>query len=152
MSESLSGIIGLSLPFLAQLAPAPAGAPTEHSAAIWWLMGLAAVAVAFNAISSAWERLSGRFAERRGDGPEYQRREDCMAMHNGLTDVMQRINREHAERTEILRREIKSDMSSVYDRIESKTDGINNRLTGISQFMGEIAGQVKRIANGAGHD
>ena len=147
MSDAVSSFIGLSLPVLAQLAPAGG----DSNAAAWWLIGLAAVAVAFNAVSSAWIRITGRFQEKRGDGPEYQRREDCIELHKDLTTVLDRMNREHADRTEALRKEIKADISQVYERIEEKTDAQTSRLTAISQFMGDIAGQVKRIANGGNH-
>ena len=144
MSDMLSTLVGLSLPVLAQLA----AAPTDRSAAIWWLVGLAAVATAFNQVSSAWGRLSGRFQERHGDGPEYQRREDCQFLHKDLAAVLDRTNREHSERTEQLRKEIKHDISQVYERIEDKTEGINNRLTNISISVGDMAGQLKRMLNG----
>lgn len=145
MSDAISSFVGLSLPVLAQLA-----APDQDSAAIWWLVGLAAVAVAFNQIASAWSRITGRF-ENKPSGAHYQTEESCRSLHKDLDHTLQTMNREHSERTEKLREQILLDLAAVYQRIEDKTDGMNVRLTTIAQAIGDLGGQVKRIANGGTH-
>jgi hypothetical protein len=52
------------------------------------------------------------------------------------------------ERTEALRREIKADISQVYERIEDKVTGLTSRMTDISVALGELRGEIKRLANG----
>jgi hypothetical protein len=116
MSDTLSAVVGLCIPVLAQLAPA--GAPgTEHSAAIWWLVGLAAVAVAFNQVASAWSRITGRFQERTG-GDRLVTEEMCRRQHDTSARAYKDQEATHSARTENLRVEIKSDFKGVHNRID----------------------------------
>jgi len=144
MSDLVSSAVGLALPVIAQVA----SVPDDRSAAIWWLIGLAAVAVAFNQISNAWLRITGRFQEKRGDTPDYQTRPRCEELHREITRTLIDMNAAHNTRTETLRREIKDDVGNIYDRIESKTQATTDRITELVRVIGDLSGQIKRLANG----
>ncbi len=130
MSDTLSTLVGLSLPVLAQLAPAP----DDRSAAIWWLVGLAAVAVAFNQIATAWGRLTDRFSSRP-TGAGLVTDDRCRFEHEKVGKAMERIDANHVARSEDLRQEIKSDIKGVHARIDD-----------VLRAVSDIGGQIKHLA------
>ena len=142
MSDSFSASVSLLPLVIAQVPGA------ERSEILTVLLGGAALAVIANQFVSLWRNATGRFKERDLPGPRVQTIEDCQELHTRLDATVRLMSEQHNNRTEQLRREIKADVAQVYERIEDKTDGINNRLTSLFQAVGDIAGQVKRIANG----
>jgi hypothetical protein len=141
-TSTISTLSALALPVVAQL-----NAPEGGSAAVWWLVGLACVATASNQVFALWRTATGRFAEREG-GPRNPTAQECEGRHYALATVLERMDREHAIRTEELRKEIKTDIGAVYQRIEDKFTGLGERMVNMSTAMGEVRGEMKRLANG----
>jgi hypothetical protein len=126
MNDTLSNLLGLSLPIIAQLSP-------DRGDAISWLVGLAAVAVAFNAITTAWGRLTGRFTENPL-GPRAVTEEQCHQQHVEAKRESERNEKEQAERTEALRLEIKSDVRGIHSRVDD-----------ILRAVAEVQGAMRRM-------
>lgn len=129
MTDFASAAIGISLPVLAQIA----SGFDNRSAAVWWLVGLAAVAFAFNQIVVAWRSMTQRFAERDGSGPRYQTAARCDELHRKIEAGMATVDERHSHRTDALRREIKADVEGVHSRI-------NDVLRAVSTLGGKIDG------------
>ncbi len=139
MNSLLSSVSGL-LPLAIASIASSESADAQTSTGVWWILGAAGAAVIFNQLVTAWNNLTGRFKEREGTGPQYQRVEVCEAMHKTITDAIEEVERRqthrmeeteqrHSVRTEGLRREIKGDVSGVHKRIDEVLKGVS-RLEG----------------------
>jgi hypothetical protein len=92
--------------------------PSQENAAIWWILGLAGVAVMFNQVTQAWRSLTGRMVERPS-GEDFQPKHEC------------------EQKMDSARREAKADMENLHSRI-------NIVLREVSQVCGEIRGMGMR--------
>ena len=129
MNDLLSSCVGLSLPLLTAQMPS-----TEQSAAIWWLFGLAAVAIMFNQISSAWARLSGKFAERPSIEPRAVTELACKDRHAGLDARLVKMEERLQSSTEALRLEVKGDIKGVHSRVD-------DILGAVRELSGRLSGR-----------
>ena len=116
MSDIFSSLTALSLPILAQLAGGQ-GQGQANSPAVWWLIGLAAVAVGFNQIASAWGRLTGRWQERP-TGERLVTEEACRRRHENHENHDESVKGAQAARIETLRLEVKEDVKGIHNRID----------------------------------
>jgi len=129
MNDLLSNVISLAILPLAASLP-----DSEQSAAIWWLFGLAAVAVVFNQVSAAWSRLSGRFAERQSDDPRPVSEAACKERHASADNRMATMESRIQKATEGLRLEVKQDVKGIHSRID-------DILAAVHELRGAVNGR-----------
>lgn len=144
MNDAFAGSIGLLPLIIAQVPGA------DRSEIITVLLGGAALAVIANQVFTLWRNATGRFQERSG-GPRAVTQEECREQHHQSANVMDRIDRAHAERTEHLRLEIKADVNGIYNRISEETRGMRAELNLVSTGFGELRGMMKKMLNGSSH-
>ena len=115
---------------------------------LWWILGLAGCAVAFNQVSQAWRRVTGGF-ETRAAGTEHRKRADCIEIHKTVTSSLKDIARDSAESDDRLRREIKTDIDGVHRRIDDVQKAVSKQGQDVMRAIGEVSGQIKRMNGGA---
>lgn len=131
MSDTISTLAALAPAAVAQVA-----IPTETSALVWWLVGLAAAAALFNQIVAAWRNLTGRFSDRPADGPEYVTRPAC---HQAMKEVADRLDRIDQCRL--------NDMADLRNLIRSEVGGTHKRVDAILSAVSEVRGELKRVGD-----
>ena len=118
----------------ATLVPLALGATLpEADPALVWFFGLASAAVIFNQVSSAWGRLTGRFKEREGSGPEYIKRDDCEKHHTEMHNQFTTACKDISSRLDGMRKEFKEDI-----------EGMHSKTNRIAESVGELRGMLRK--------
>jgi hypothetical protein len=161
----MSDIISASAA-MAPLVIAQAASSQPEQPAVWWILGLAGVAVVFNQIAQSWKTITNRFKEREQPGPHVATIEDCEKRHQTLDNHLSEMERQvvnrgeklreetlaRAEklreevltRAEVLRKETEAATNAI--RLELKADigGVHDRVSDILEAVSEIAGKVNK--------
>lgn len=119
MSDALASAAALAIPvtaqFVAQVAPLPDG----QSAAVWWLVGLAAAAAGANQVVSFWRNISRDSAHRSVAMESVpQSKEACEKLHDLLNDELRRIREAIVNGQTLHTREAEQRSSGLHKRID----------------------------------
>lgn len=143
--SSISGLLPLAIASIASAETSAAATPADAqiTAAVWWILGAAGVAVIFNNLFSAWTNLTGRFKEKEGAGPEYVTRQACHEAHQ-KTEATIKEREENLEQT-ITELENKLESKSNELRVIVRADiaGVHKRVDAILAAVSELKGRVE---------
>ncbi len=90
---------------------------TDTSSALAWIAGLAAAAVIFNQVSSAWSRLTGRFT-RDPASTQYQTTGRCEKMHERVEEAIDAMGDRISEQLKEMARDHEDRASKLHARID----------------------------------
>lgn len=143
-SELLTSLAALIPCTVAQI-----GGLQSDSSLMWWLLGLAFIAVIFNQAAAAWKTLSQRFEEKPA-GNQYRSRRDCIEIHADLKQDIKEMNRRSEENDNALRLEVKNDVRGIHGRLDLTNTRIADMCTTMTGAIRELSGQVNQMNHG-GH-
>ena len=142
MHELMAAGFGITPLVLAALFGRNLGGEAQPEAAgagilVWWLIGLAGVAVILNQVAGAWRNMTGRFQEKESPH-QYRKREDCLQIHAGIKHDITALRNQSEQSDTALRLEVKEDIGGIHRRI----DGLQTQFTGHSN---KVVGAVERL-------
>ncbi len=129
MTDLLSNFVPLVPLVIAQIAPAE----STRGEILTVLLGIAALAVIANTLAELWRNLTGKLKEQPPPGQTYIRILDCKETHAEINARFLRIEERADERSDALRKEIKTDIGGVHEKINA-----------VISAVGELKGEIKR--------
>jgi hypothetical protein len=114
MNDYLSLAASLAVPVIAQVS-----APDQQSAAVWWIVGLAAAAAGANQVVLLYRNLSpDRDRRHVSVEQEPQTKAACEKQHTAITEELRRIHDAFTQGISLHTREAEQRASGLHKRID----------------------------------
>jgi hypothetical protein len=127
MNDYVSTAASLAVPVIAQIS-----AVDQQSAAIWWIVGLAAAAAGANQIVLLWRNLSPSRDRRHVSlEQEPQSKAACEKLHTAITEELRRLHEAFTQGFERYAREAEQRASGLHKRVDpiaADVARVNGRL------------------------
>lgn len=120
--------------------------PADASVAVWVLIGISALAFAFNQLMEARKRLgeagNSTISVRPDPHTQFRARPDCTAIHEKDREWIRRVEAASVGYRDDARKDLRVETDKVHQRIDSLHTSMNSQLNAVAKQLGRISGRL----------